>query len=77
MTHDFEVDLLRFLKDRIVFIGTEINDQVAIEDLTTGKTENVTEVLTAVEKADLAFRQLMQIRNKLIDAYEEINRLRV
>ena len=49
----------------------------AINDLTTGKTENVTEVLTAVEKADLAFRHLMQIRNKLLDAYEEINRLRV
>ena len=49
----------------------------AIEDLALGKTENVTEVLTAVEKADLAFRALMQIRNKLLDAYEEINRLRV
>ena len=49
----------------------------AIEDLTTGKTENFTEVLTAVEKADLAFRAVMQIRNKLLDAYEEINRLRV
>ena len=49
----------------------------AIQDLAQGKTENFTEVLTAVEKADLAFRALMQIRNKLIDAYEEINRLRV
>ncbi len=50
---------------------------LAIQDLALGKTENVTEVLTAVEKADLAFRHLMQIRNKLLDAYEEINRLRV
>ncbi len=49
----------------------------AIRDLTVGKSENVTEVLTAVEKADLAFRALMQVRNKLIDAYDEINRLRV
>ena len=50
---------------------------VAINDLATGKTESFTEVLTAVEKADLAFRALMSIRNKLVDAYEEINRLRV
>ncbi len=49
----------------------------AIQELALGHTENVTEVLTAVEKADLAFRALMQIRNKLIDAYEEISRLRV
>lgn len=49
----------------------------AIEKLQTGKTEKVSEVLGAVEKADLAFRALMQVRNKLIDAYDEINRLRV
>ncbi|MCA8961774.1 MAG: flagellar hook-basal body complex protein FliE [Planctomycetes bacterium] len=49
----------------------------AIQGLALGKTENVSEVLTAVEKADLAFRALMSIRNKLVDAYEEINRLRV
>ena len=49
----------------------------AVQDLAQGKTENVSEVLTAVEKADLAFRALMQVRNKLLEAYEEINRLRV
>ncbi|MFN0059563.1 MAG: flagellar hook-basal body complex protein FliE [Planctomycetota bacterium] len=51
--------------------------EVAIQDLSTGKRDSVTEVMTAVEKADLAFRALMQIRNKLVTAYEEINRLRV
>ena len=49
----------------------------AIEDLATGKAENLAEVMTAVEKADLAFRTLMQIRNKLVDAFEELNRMRV
>ncbi len=49
----------------------------AVQELVQAKTENVSEVLTAVEKADLAFRALMQVRNKLIEAYEEINRLRV
>ena len=49
----------------------------AVQDLVQGKTENFTEVLTAVEKADLAFKALMQVRNKLLEAYEEINRLRV
>lgn len=49
----------------------------AIELLQTGKTERVSEVLSAVEKADLAFRALMQVRTKLLDAYSEINQLRV
>ena len=49
----------------------------AVENLFTGGDANPAEVLTAVQKADLTFRMMMQIRNKLLDAYEEINRLRV
>lgn len=47
-----------------------------IERLVTGKTDNVVEVMSAVEKADIAFRQLMAIRNKLVAAFEEIRRVR-
>ena len=54
-----------------------LNKDRAIEDLATGKTDNVAEVLTAVEKADIAFKALMQIRNKLVDAYEEIQRMQI
>ena len=46
-------------------------------NLATGKTDNVAEVFTAVKKAELAFQTLMQIRNKLIDAYDEIRQMRV
>lgn len=49
----------------------------AIEALATGKTENMAEVMSAVEKADLAFRTLMQFRNKLMTAYQEINNMRI
>ncbi len=49
----------------------------AIEALATGETENLAEVMTAVEKADLAFRTLMQFRNKLLSAYQEINNMRI
>lgn len=45
--------------------------------LATGKTDNVAEVFTAVRKAELAFETLMQIRNKLLDAYDEIQRMRI
>ena len=45
--------------------------------LATGQTENVAEVFTAVKKAELAFQTLMQIRNKLETAYEEIKQMRV
>ncbi len=46
-------------------------------NLMTGQTENVAEVFTAVKKAELAFQTLMQIRNKLMEAYDEIKQMRV
>jgi flagellar hook-basal body complex protein FliE len=34
-------------------------------------------VLTAVEKADLAFRLMMQMRNKVMTTYQEIKDIRI
>jgi flagellar hook-basal body complex protein FliE len=50
---------------------------VAFERLATGQTSNVTEVLSAVQKASLAFNTLMQMRNKLVDAWDEIRNMRI
>jgi len=44
----------------------------AVADLATGKNEDVTGVMTAMEKSDIAFKTLLAIRAKLMDAYEEI-----
>ena len=49
----------------------------AVEDLATGKSEDVTGVMTAMEKSDLAFKTLLAIRAKLMDAYEEIKGISV
>jgi flagellar hook-basal body complex protein FliE len=48
-----------------------------MHSLLTGGDVNEAEVLTAVQKADLAFRMLMQIRNKLMDAYREIQQIQI
>jgi len=49
----------------------------AANAVATGKTENVTGVMSAVEKADLAFKTLLAIRSKLMDAYEEIKQISI
>ena len=49
----------------------------AVEMLATGEEVNPVEVLTAVQKADIAFRMMMQIRNKLVQAYQEVQNIRV
>ena len=48
----------------------------AIEGLATGKVQDLGKVVSAVEKANLAFQMMVQIRNKLVDAYDELQRIR-
>ncbi len=50
---------------------------VQIQDLATGKTTNIPEVMMQVEKADIALRLMTQVRNKIIDAYQEVMRMQV
>jgi len=49
----------------------------AIEDFASGKRDDMTNVLMAQRKADEAFKLLMQVRNKVTAAYEEIKQMRV
>lgn len=49
----------------------------AVQTFFTGGEVNPAEVLTAVQKADLSFRMMLQIRNKLVQAYQEIKELRI
>jgi flagellar hook-basal body complex protein FliE len=40
-----------------------------------GSGTDVHSALIAVEKADLSFQLMMQVRNKIVSAYEEISRM--
>ena len=48
-----------------------------VNTMLTGGDVNEAEVLTSVQKADLAFRMLLQIRNKLMDAYREVQQIQI
>ena len=50
---------------------------VAIQDFITGDKRNIHETMLAVGKADLAFRLTMQVRNKMVEAYQEVMRMQV
>jgi flagellar hook-basal body complex protein FliE len=49
----------------------------AIEDLAAGRRDDMANVLIAKQKADMAFKMLLQVRNKMMDAYTEIKEIRV
>ncbi|MDA8745550.1 flagellar hook-basal body complex protein FliE [Rubripirellula amarantea] len=69
-------------KDMLVSSIKEVNSMQndadkAVEAMFTGEDVNPAEVLTAVQKADLAFRLTMQMRNKAMDVYREIRDIRI
>lgn len=47
------------------------------EKLIKNETPDLHNVMIAIEKADLTFQLMMQLRNKIISAYEEIMRMQV
>jgi len=49
----------------------------AIDDLILGDNKDIVQTIIAMEKADISFRLMMQVRNKIIQAYEEIMRMQV
>lgn len=53
------------------------NAQAESQALLTGETENLHSVVVAAEKADLALRLTLQVRNKALDAYNEIMHMQV
>jgi flagellar hook-basal body complex protein FliE len=55
----------------------QLDAEKAVNALATGKNDNVAEVMTAVQKADLAFKTMLQIRNKLLDAYNQVQQMRI
>ena len=48
----------------------------AVEDLQTGQRTDLEGVIMATQKADNAFRMLQALRNKMVEAYEEIKQVR-
>lgn len=67
-----------FLSDSLKQVNSmQAEANQAVENMATGGEVNPAEVLTAVQKADLAFRLTMQIRNKLVAAYQEIQNIRI
>ena len=49
----------------------------AVEQLATGEDVTPAEVLTAVQKADIAFKMMIQVRNKIVAAYQEVQNIRI
>lgn len=57
--------------------GLQKEANQAIQRLAVDGSVNVHQTMIAMEKANLSFRLMLQIRNKLVDAYQEVMRMQV
>jgi len=68
-------DMLKGSVDKVNTMQNEADQ--AVQDLLVGKDQNIHQVMIAVEKANLSLQMMMQVRNKIMSAYEEIMRTQV
>lgn len=71
---DFE-DLLRNLVNDVN--KQQSQAEASIEALATGKDIDPGMVAAAVNKADLAFRTMIQVRNRLVQAFDELRQMQI
>lgn len=66
------------LKDAVNSVNTaQKESDFKMQELATGKSQNIHETMIAAEKADIALRLMVQVRNKMIEAYQEMMRMQV
>jgi len=51
--------------------------EAAVRDLALGNTDNLHNVMLQMAQADLSFRLVLEIRNRLTEAYQEIMKMQV
>jgi flagellar hook-basal body complex protein FliE len=67
------LDTLRTAVDQVGQLQSEADTQVA--SMLSGNGQDVHSAMIAVEKANLTFELMVQVRNKIISAYQEVSRI--
>jgi len=57
--------------------GLQKNAAKMTDKLLTGELEDVHQVMVAMEEASTSFKLLMEVRNKMVDAYREVMKMQV
>ncbi len=73
-TPSFQETLSSFMKD---VNSMQIKADESINKMAAGEITDVHQVMNAVEEANTAFNMMMEIRNKVMDAYQEVLRMRL
>ena len=68
----------KVLSDSVDKVNTyQVQADTAIKEMVAGRNKNIHETMLSVERADSSLKMMMQVRNKILDAYREIMRMQV
>ena len=67
-----------WLKEQVADVNQQIVDSdQKLRQLALGEAENLHQVMMSLEKAKLSFSLVTEVRNKLLEAYQDIMRMQV
>ena len=70
---DFKDTLHSYISD---VDGLQDTAESALNDVATGRADNLHRVVVATSEAELSFRLMMKVRNKLVEAYNQVMRMK-
>ncbi len=72
------LDFTEIMNKAMEQVNTLTNQSTAQENtLLTGEAQDIHSVVIAAEKADIALQMTLQVRNKVLDAYQEMMRMQI
>lgn len=76
--NDTQTDFSALLKDAISDVNdAQLEADSAVEEVLNGEVNNIHDTMAALQKADVSLKLMMEVRNKLLEAYQEVMRTQV
>jgi flagellar hook-basal body complex protein FliE len=73
-----EMDFAAWFDRQLDELNQQIgSSEVALRNLAAGETDNIHHVMLSLEKAKLSFQLMLQVRNKALEAYQEVMRMQL
>jgi flagellar hook-basal body complex protein FliE len=54
-----------------------LTSQVDLQSMAAGKTENLHQIMIRLEESRLSFQLMMQVRNRLLEAYQDVMKMQI
>ncbi|HHJ13924.1 MAG TPA: flagellar hook-basal body complex protein FliE [Gammaproteobacteria bacterium] len=71
-------DFASWLDRQMVELNDQLNSsELDLRRLASGETNNIHHVMMSLEKARLSFQLVLQVRNKVLEAYQDVMRMQI